>query len=117
MMSKKPSEYEQSQSRADQARADDADAKAKAAKDDPSKPQPAQPESEKTQAEKDADREPLAKEQAEQLLRNGHRLRRKGDDPANWVAMTRHGSDLGITVAATQEAIDHFLSEDLILAE
>jgi hypothetical protein len=84
---------------------------------DPSRPSAEKPVEEQSQEEKDADKEPLKREEAEQLLRSGHRLRRKGDDPRNWIAMTRHGPDLGITMAATDLALDHFLGEDLILAD
>lgn len=70
-----------------------------------------------SQAELDKDLPAIAREEAEQLLRAGHRLRRRGDDPANWIAMTRHGPDLGLTVAATEAVLDHTLSADLVLAE
>jgi hypothetical protein len=84
---------------------------------DPNVPQPPAAPTPENQADKDKDLEPLKRDDAEALLRSGHRLRRKGDDPTNWIAMTRHGNDMGITVAATPDALDHFLSEDLVLAE
>ena len=70
-----------------------------------------------SQADLDMDLPKISREDAEQLLRAGHRLRRRGDKPANWIAMTRHGPDLGLTVAATQDVLDLTLSEDLVLAE
>jgi hypothetical protein len=80
--------------------------------DDPNAPQE-QP----SQAELDQDKPTLKKEDAEQLLRSGTKLRRKGDDPANWISMTRHGTDLVIALAATPETIEHFLAEEYILAD
>lgn len=70
-----------------------------------------------TQAELDAQKEPLSREEALNLLRAGHRLRRKGDDSSHWIAMTRHGADLGLTIAATKEALDDALAHDLLVAE
>lgn len=78
--------------------------------DDPSRP--------KTQAELDEDKPPLSKDEAIALLKAGHRLRIKGDDPTNWLAMTRHGGDLVVSYPATDEAVDEALaSGDFILAE
>jgi hypothetical protein len=70
-----------------------------------------------SQAELDADREPLKPEEAEQLLRAGHRLRIKGDDPANWVTISRHAGDLVVSFAATAERIKDITSQPLLLAE
>lgn len=71
-----------------------------------------------TQDDIDQDKAPLARDQAEQLLRAGHRLRIKGDDPANWVTMTRHAGDLCIAYPALPEALDDLLGRgDLILAD
>jgi hypothetical protein len=81
---------------------------------DPNVPQEQEPPD---QAELDKDKPTLKKEEAEQLLRGGHKLRRRGDPPANWISMTRHGPDLVIAMAATPETIDHFLAEEYILAE
>ena len=72
---------------------------------------------EPTQAEKDKDRQPLTKEEAEQLLRAGTRLRIKGEDPANWIAMSRHSGDMAISYAATAEAIEEALSHELLVAD
>jgi len=69
------------------------------------------------QAEIDRDREPLDKAEAEQLLRAGTRLRIKGEDPANWIAMSRHGGDMVISYAATPEAIEEALENELIVAD
>jgi len=82
----------------------------------PEEQPPADEPSPPTQAEKDEGLLPLKREDAEQLLRSGHRLRRIGDDPANWVTMTRHADDYVLAFAATKEAIDDVLSHDLTLA-
>lgn len=89
---------------------------------DPQEPQASDPDAPPaeapTQADLDADKAPLARDQAEQLLRAGHRLRIKGDDPANWVTMTRHAGDLCIAYPALPEALDELLGRgDLILAD
>lgn len=71
-----------------------------------------------TQDEIDQDKAPLPRDQAEQLLRAGHRLRIKGDDPKLWVTMTRHAGDLCIAYPALPEALDDLLGRgDLILAD
>lgn len=71
-----------------------------------------------TQDELDQDIPPLPRDQAEQLLRAGHRLRIKGDDPKLWVTMTRHAGDLCIAYPALPEALDDLLGRgDLILAD
>jgi hypothetical protein len=70
-----------------------------------------------TQAEKDADKEPLDSQQAEQLMRAGHRLRIKGEPPSNWICMTRHSGDLAISYAATDDNIKEALGHDLLLAD
>lgn len=70
-----------------------------------------------TQAEIDKDRKPLDKAEAEQLLRAGTRLRIKGEDPANWIAMSRHAGDMVISYAATPEAIEEALDHELIVAD
>jgi hypothetical protein len=70
-----------------------------------------------TQEEKDADKPPFSKEEAEQLLRSGHRLRVKGTDPSNWIAMSRHGGDMAVSYAATDDELDVVLSQALILAD
>jgi hypothetical protein len=70
-----------------------------------------------SQADLDADKEPLSKDEALQLLKAGHRLREKGQDPSHWIAMTRHGGDLAVSYAATEEEIEAALGDDLILAE
>jgi hypothetical protein len=87
---------------------------AERAESDPNLPQEPEPVD---QAELDADKPTLTKEEAEQLLRGGHKLRRKGDPVESWISMTRHGDDLVIALAATPETIEHFLSEEYILAE
>lgn len=70
-----------------------------------------------TQAELDADIPPLSKDEALQLLKAGHRLRVKGEDPSQWIAMTRHAGELAISFPATAEAIDEELnSNEFILA-
>jgi hypothetical protein len=69
------------------------------------------------QAELDKDKPTLKREEAEQLLRSGTRLRRRGDPAANWISMTRHGPDLVIAMNATPEMLDHFLSEEYITAD
>jgi hypothetical protein len=74
--------------------------------------------SEPTQADLDADKEPLAPDEAERLLRAGHRLRRKGDDPANWVTMSRHAGELVLATAASEELVRQTVNVgDLILAD
>lgn len=71
-----------------------------------------------TQAELDADKEPLSKDEALQLLKAGHRLRVKGEDPSQWIAMTRHAGELAISFPATDEAIDEELgANEFILAD
>jgi hypothetical protein len=81
-------------------------------------PPPDAPPPPLTQAEKDADIPPLSKEEALQLLKAGHRLRVKGGDPAEWIAMTRHAGELAISFPATESAVDYELSSsELILAE
>jgi hypothetical protein len=70
-----------------------------------------------TQAELDRDREPLSPDEAEQLLRAGTRLRIKGEDPANWIAMSRHSGDLAVAYAATPEAIEVALNHELLVAD
>jgi hypothetical protein len=83
---------------------------------EPQQPLPAE-DAPPSQAELDADREPLSREEAEQLLRAGTRLRIKGEDPANWIAMSRHSGDLAVAYAATPEAIDVALSHELLVAD
>ena len=86
----------------------------------PAAPAPDDPDAkppEPTQAEKDKDRPPLAKDEAEQLLRAGTRLRIKGEDPSNWIAMSRHSGDMAISYAATAEAIEEALSHELLVAD
>lgn len=71
-----------------------------------------------TQAELDANKVPLSKDEAEALLRAGHRLRIKGDSPLNWVSMTRHAGAMAISYNATPEAIADLLDDkELILAD
>jgi hypothetical protein len=81
---------------------------------DPNAPQPDEPVD---QAELDKDKKTLKKEEAEQLLRSGTRLRRRGDPPENWISMTRHGSDMVIAMNATPEMLEHFLTEEYITAD
>jgi hypothetical protein len=81
---------------------------------DPNQPQDEEPVD---QAELDKDKPTLKKEEAEQLLRSGTRLRRRGDPPANWISMTRHGNDMVIAMNATPEMLDHFLAEEYITAD
>lgn len=71
-----------------------------------------------TQAEKDAGRIPLSEEEALQLLKAGHRLRHKGDDPSNWVGMSRHGGELAVSFAATEaEIASLFDGSEFLLAD
>ena len=55
------------------------------------------------------------KAEVEQLLRAGHRMHRKGDDPKNWVTMARVGGELAIAFALTDEMLHDLLGEDLVL--
>ena len=72
-----------------------------------------------TQAELDADKEPLSGEDAIQLLKAGHRLRAKGADPSDWIAMTRHSGELVLSFPATDERVKEYVGDNtnLILAE
>jgi hypothetical protein len=71
-----------------------------------------------TQAELDEAKEPLKREEAEQLIRAGTKLRHKGADPQEWFSMTRIGDALAIAFHATPAAIDQLLDQDdLIVAE
>ncbi len=75
------------------------------------------PAAEPTQEELDKAKPSLSPQEAEQLLRAGHRLRKRGDDPKHWIAMTRHDGEMAIAIAASPEAIASFLDADLIISE
>lgn len=61
--------------------------------------------------------EALPKEQALALLKAGHRLRKKGDDPDKWVAICRHRGDLVIAYPLTEEAEEELGHEQLVLID
>lgn len=80
-------------------------------------PPAADPNAPPSQADLDTNTPALDPKEAEQLLRAGHRLRVKGDDPANWVSMTRQSGDMTIAFNATPDKLQQILSQPLILAD
>ncbi len=92
--------------------------KAPSRKSDPDDPQDEKdPNAPPSQLELDESKPSLKPEEAAALLRAGHRLRKRGDDPANWIAMTRHQNDLVLSIPATPDALAGVLKEDLIIGE
>ena len=60
---------------------------------------------------------PVAKEEAGQLLRAGHRLRKKGDAPEQWFAATRLFGQLCIVRPLDEATEKEALDEDLVLGD
>ena len=78
-------------------------------------PDPAPPPTEPPPA---PEKPPLDPKEVEALLRGGHKLVKRGDDPkTNWISMTRVGDQLALCHAVTEEAIADIVKQDLVLAE
>lgn len=92
-----------------------------AAYDHQSQKQAEAPKGTPSQAELDKDIPPVKPDEAEALLKAGHRLRKRGDDPqTQWIAITRQKGDLVICFPATEDNIKDYIDkagDDLILAE
>jgi hypothetical protein len=63
----------------------------------------------------DAGTTPVAKENAESLLRNGHRLKKKGAPAGQWFALQRLGQSWCVVRPIDDEAIKKLLEEELVL--
>lgn len=61
--------------------------------------------------------QPLEREQAEQLMRAGHRLYRIGDPKEKWFTGTRYMNQLVVSQPLTQELEDELFSKPVALAE
>ena len=81
----------------------------------PAPPEPAAPPPEPTAP--DDDKPPVDKAQLEMLLRNGHRLIKKGDAADKWIALARIGDHLCLARPITEDEIRKLAEEgDYILA-
>jgi hypothetical protein len=78
---------------------------------DPPRRQPGDPEPEPR------DKPSVKPEEVESLLRAGTKLVPKGQDPKNWITITRIGDDLAIAVAATDAAIADLIKREFVLAD
>ena len=59
----------------------------------------------------------VAPEEAAQLFRSGHRLKRRGDPPDKWFAAFRLHNTLVICYPIDDETEKHVLDQDLVLAD
>ena len=81
----------------------------------PAPPEPAAPPPEPTAP--DDDKPPVDKAQLEMLLRNGHRLIKKGDTADKWIALSRIGDQLCLAKPISEDEIRKLAEEgDYILA-
>jgi hypothetical protein len=59
----------------------------------------------------------VAPEEAAQLFRAGHRLKKRGDPPENWFAAFRLHNTLVICYPVTEDIEKQVLEQDLVLAD
>jgi hypothetical protein len=74
-----------------------------------------QPKPDDPDAKPPAEEKVLEKEEALQLFRAGHRLKKKGDPPEKWLAATRIGGHLVICYPVDEEIEKTVLGQQLVL--
>jgi hypothetical protein len=74
-----------------------------------------QPKAQAAEGEKPLEEKVLEKEEALQLFRAGHRLKKKGDPPEKWLAATRIGGHLVICYPVDEEIEKTVLGQQLVL--